>query len=172
MDIKQIGKSQNIPTAENLSLAEEKLGFTLSPSYKKFVKKYGSGLLCGFFNIFVPGSKVDLVNRSEEYKKTIKENIKMGLWKNVKGISEDWLLNLFPFGSTDNGDIMCWDISKKNDDGEYPIYLLDSEQEAAPLLAQSLNELIEEVCIRQKLDQIFPMGQGQSWSLPNTFEPY
>jgi hypothetical protein len=162
------------PTDDDVKIVEHTLGITFPPSYNKFVKKYGAGLLCGLFLIHVPNSTdedVDLVRKHRFEKETTKELVEAGFWDRLV-TDKDWLLSLFPFGSSENGDILCWDLNQKDENGEYPIYLLDNEQSAAPLVAHSMDEFVEEFCINQKIDDIYPMGQGERWNLPARFESF
>ncbi len=164
-----------IPTKEYLISAESKLTFKFPDSYVSFVTQYGGGSLCGLFNILVPNTSnanIDIISKNKELKSLIKENIEAGFWDNVGGVSKEWLLSLEPFRESDNGDILCWDINKKNEKGEYQIYLLENEQNEAPLVATTLDEFIQEFCLNQKIDDIFPMGQGKKWNLEPTFKPF
>lgn len=162
-------------TRKVINRAENELGFTFPDSYVNFVMQYGGGLLCGLFNILVPNTSstnIDIVARNKELKSLIKENIEAGFWDDAKDISKEWLLSLEPFGTSDNGDIMCWDVNKKDERGEYEIYLLENEQNEAPLVAKNLDEFIQGFCLDQKIDEIFPMGQGEKWNLQATFKPF
>jgi len=172
------GHITKTPNDDDLQLVEQKLQFLLPPSYKNFVKQYGEGLLCGLFLIYVPNSEdenIDLFKKYAFEKNIIKEHIESGYWNNFiesQELSKQWFLSLEPFGSSENGDILCWDTAKRDQSGEYPIYLLDNEQSTAPLVAHSMDEFVEGFCINQKIDEIYPIGHGQKWDLPNTFEVF
>lgn len=172
-NLKIQGTITTTPNDEDIRKAEEELGLTFPPSYKNFVKRFGNGVLCSMFLIYVPNSmneNLDLVKKYTFEKDIIQQNVEGGLWDDA-AVDKNWLLSLTPFGSSQNGDILCWDTNQKSESGEYNIYLLDNEQNGTPLVARSMNEFVEEFCINQKIDEIYPVGQGEKWNLPNTFEP-
>jgi cell wall assembly regulator SMI1 len=174
MEIQITNIATGIPTQEDISSAENTLGIKLPDSYKDFVLKYGVGLLCDLFTIYVPNAvntQLELVHMSQQDKNVIIENIEGNLWEYAEPtVDTDWLQTLTPFGTSINGDIVCWDANRKLENGEYPIVILSSEQEYAVKVATSMSEFID-FCLSGKIDELLPVGQGKKWKLPSTFVP-
>lgn len=174
MDIQVTQNVTGIPSQADLTFAEDKLGIKLPDSYKEYVLKYGVGILCDLFTIYVPNSAnphLELVQMSQQDKSIIKENIEGNLWEYAEpAVDTEWLQTLTPFGSSINGDTVCWDTNRKLENGEYPIVILSSEQEYAVEVATSMSEFID-FCLNGKIDELLPVGQGKKWKLPSTFVP-
>lgn len=170
-------KPNNLPSEEGISKAEKYLGYKFPPSYISFVKNYGTGLLCGFFNIFVPGvsnNNLALEKRAVEYEKMrLRDKTHLTYWKDAKPpVNIPWLKTLRVFGSSDNGDLLCWDINNPRMNNEYPIYFLDNEEACIIHAGDSIDDFIEGFCINGKIDELYPLGKNEKWNLPHTFIPY
>jgi len=55
------------------------------------------------------------------------------------------LLHLFPFGISENGEILCWDLSSGSIDNEYLIYILGPRMQSIRYGARNLYEFIERI---------------------------
>jgi hypothetical protein len=171
----KITKKPSGPLAlDDLNLAELQLGFSLPPSYKEFVNKFGEGLLADFFRIpSIKTKGADLVVWNKRLKKQIKEAVGDKLWEMAEvPPKKKWILSLEPFADTTNGDILCWDIDTKDKAGEYAVFLLDNGYSCYPKVSTSFQEFVDEFCLNQKIDKIYPVGNGKKWGLPPTFEPW
>jgi hypothetical protein len=173
MNLQIKGILTKIPTEEDIKNTGKELGIDLPPSYIKFVKEYGAGQLCGMFLIYVPGSeKIDLIKRSKRDTQLIAESVEYNLWDSSSTkVDATWLKTLVPFGSSSNGDILCWDINQKFEEGEYPIVFLEHEQECAVTVAKNIEDFITNFCLANKIDEVNPIGNGEKWNLTNSFEP-
>jgi len=158
-------------STELLAEVEKILGCTLPPSYIEYIQRWGSGLAFGLFVIWPPDSNphIDIRVQSPDNRHIIQEHIDWGLWNADK---VEFLKGLIPFGESENSDILCWDPQKRLPNGEMPIYLLDNEQALAPYVGDSLMTFFGDYCADEKLDEVFPVGQGQKWNLPKNFDPY
>jgi hypothetical protein len=176
MNLKIKGTIMNIPTDQDIITAEKELGLSLPKSYIDFVQTYGTGQLCELFNIFVPevdNENINLAIASKATREFIHESTDMGLWGESKPkVDTKWIDSLIPFGNSDNGDILCWDTEKKDDDGEYPIVFLENEQAFAFVAANSMEEFVDEFCINGEIDILYPVGDGTTWELEGIFQPY
>jgi hypothetical protein len=174
-NIRVIGSVKDIPSEAQIKIVESTLDLRLPTSYRNFVTKFGSGLLCDLFSIYIPGAKIDhmdLMAESKLKKVTIMNALKSGFIESEKlGLNNvDVVKSFVPFGNSSNGDILCWDTLHENE-GEYPIYFIDNEYTTIFIAAQSLNEFVEEFCLK-KIDEIYPIGNGDKWNLPATFKAY
>lgn len=174
MELKVTNNVTGTPSEKDLTSAEHKLGIKLPDSYKKYVCKYGVGLLCDLFMIYVPNAvntNIELIQMSLQDKSIIKDNIEGNLWKYAEpAVDTGWLQTVTPFGTSINGDTVCWDTTRKLENGEYPIVILSSEQEYVVEVATSMSEFID-LCLNGKIDELLPIGQGKKWNLPATFVP-
>jgi hypothetical protein len=170
-----IGNPENIPSEKDINLAEKLVGFQLPNSYKQFVSQFGTGLLCGLFNIFVPGVKnenINLVDQSKKSHSRLMKGIEHGFWKYAEPKADtEWLKTLKIFGSSDNGDMLSWDVQKIIN-GEYLIYFLDNEQECVFLAADTLDDFVNVFCVGGNIDKLYPLGNEKKWNLPSTFQSY
>ncbi len=113
-------------------------------SYKEFVKKYGYGRSLGIFYIYIPtDSYGDSWNiRTEEIKATYYEDVlNDDVWFEIKPDgTKELLLNLVPFGWSENGHYLFWDITSEPTLGEYDIYLSNFKEIGFKKIASSLYE--------------------------------
>ena len=116
-------------------------------SYKEFVKKYGYGRSLGIFYIYIPmDSYGDSWNiRTEEIKATYYEDVfNDDIWFEIKPDgTKELLLNLVPFGWSENGHYLFWDITSEPTLGEYDIYLSNFKEIGFKKIASCLYEMID-----------------------------
>lgn len=113
-------------SSENITRAEEKLGVNFPPQYKEFVKKYGSGGICGVDILGVEGEDyASVVESTERYRE-------LGLPKKyivVENVDEF----VYCLNTVDKYNIVRWDAISKQERNRYENfseYLQDSFQEA------------------------------------------
>jgi hypothetical protein len=161
-----------VPFLEDIRTSEEKLNFKLPPSYLNFIKKFGWGVLCNLFLISIPSpnTAADLIGRSIDGKKIISDCFEMGFW-DLSKLSKEKGENLFVFGASENGDLLCWDLENGNEDGEFPIWFLGDENEVVGKIADNLYDFDNNFCINQEIDKHYSAGGDRKWNLPLIFKP-
>jgi cell wall assembly regulator SMI1 len=95
---------------EAISAVEEKLGVALSPSHRQFLS-WANGGVVGFVQVFgvdCEGSEysMDLIAKVSQMR------------PHIEGIEEGKVL---PFGADWGGNYLCFDLTKRAPDGEYPV---------------------------------------------------
>ena len=103
----------DVPLARAWSSIEKKF-CKLPDDYKNFIETYGSGCIDGFIWIFNPFASNRNLNLSDQVQvkiealndlaKTFNEGIPFPLFPEPNG--------LLPFGVTDNGDVLFWQVTK------------------------------------------------------------
>ncbi len=120
-------------------------GLPFPNSYKKFVREYGYGLLLGQFHIYIPmDSYGDSWNvKSNSIKATYYTDlVNNDIWFELKpDASIEIAKNLVPFGSSDNGYYVFWDIESFLE-GEYDIYITDFRGTGFRKIGKTLEEVI------------------------------
>ena len=140
-------------------------------SYREFAKKYGYGLLCELFLIYVPlGDYCDSwENQTRILKDTFNDFIDNHWYLTLDPDGTEKIIkNAVPFGKSENGDFLFWDISSEPQKDEFNIYITDFGGLGVIKIAESLNEfidLITEVDLRPQIRQFI------NHSLPPIFTP-
>lgn len=147
-------------------------GKKFPPSYVSFVRQYGYGLSCGLFIIYIPmGDYPDsFFVRSREIISTYQDVLdnKEELWFDVApDLEYSQLKDLIPFGVSENGDYLFWDIMSKED--EMDIYITDFRATGFIRVATDLYDFFYKVTSPDKYKEVLPFAQEM---LPNTFQPF
>lgn len=155
--ISKTSMSMNIKIlGEHITKADQKMlenfqfqnGRRFPASYRKFAKKYGYGLLCDLFLIYVPlGDYCDSwINQTSELKETFNEFISNEWYLTLEPDgNESLILNAVPFGKSENGEFLFWDISSEPQKDEFNIYITDFGGIGVIKIAESLDEFIDKI---------------------------
>lgn len=147
-------------------------GRKFPPSYVSFVRQYGYGLSCGLFIIYIPmGDYPDsFFIRSKEIISTYQDvlNNKEELWFDVApDLEYSKLKDLIPFGVSENGDYLFWDIMSK--ESEMDIYITDFRATGFLRVARDLYDFFYKVTSPDRYKEVLPFAQEM---LPNTFQTF
>ncbi len=115
-------------------------------SYRQFAKQYGYGLLCDLFLIYVPlGDYCDSwFNQTSVLKEVFNDFISNSWYLTLEPDGDESLfLNAVPFGKSENGDFLFWDISSEPKNDEFDIYITDFGGIGVIKIAESMDEFIE-----------------------------
>ena len=149
-----------------------KNGRKFPSSYVSFVRQYGYGLSCGLFIIYTPmGDYPDsFFIRSKEIISTYQDVLdnKENLWFDVApDLEYSRLKDLIPFGVSENGDYLFWDIMSTED--EMDIYITDFRATGFLRVASDLYELFYKVTSPDRYKEVLPFAQEK---LPTTFQTF
>ncbi|SHL56239.1 SMI1/KNR4 family protein [Myroides odoratimimus] len=168
-NIKVIGEPTIFGNLEYLESHRFINGLPFPNSYKKFVRKYGYGLLLGQFHIYIPMNNYgDSWNvKSDAIRETYYNDlVNNDIWFELKpDASIEIVKNLVPFGSSDNGYYLFWDIESFFE-GEYDIYITDFRGTGFRKVGKNLQDVIREFVTN--ID-FLPFLKK---SLPNIFQCY
>lgn len=168
------GSLKDVPTENQLNDAAARLNIALPPSYREFAMRYGNGLTCGLFMIYVPMERTgfawssSVVDMSNDLKRDIKEAAE-GKFLNYKPDgSPELARRLVPFGGSENGDILAWDpASPSSNDGELWIYVVGPRSDSIARSAPDLVDFIRRCSLPNTGDVL----RRAEFTLPPTFEP-
>jgi hypothetical protein len=169
-----LGRPVDVPGAADMDAAAQALGIALPPSYATFARKYGNGLTCNLFMIYVPMSKAGyswssgLPERSADLRDDIARALGRGRLQLQPGQTVALVERLVPFADSENGDdILAWDPEDRaGDDGELAIYAVD-DTSSLRKVAPDLGDLLRRVA-RPSTGGVLA---GATFTLPLTFEP-
>ena len=141
-------------------------------SYKEFVKKYGYGVTCNLFIIYIPMNVYgdSFFVRSKEVIATYQDVLddEEELWFDFgPNVAYSKLKDLVPFSVSENGDYLFWDISTYNNN-EYDIYMTNFRGLPFTKVASSLNELFDKITSERDFRSVFPFSESP---LPKQFKP-
>ena len=167
-------KNSNIITNGDFSTLKSftfKNGRKFPSSYISFVEKYGYGLSCELFIIYIPmGDYPDSIFiRSKEIISTYQDvlDVEEELWFDLgPDLKYKDLQNLFPFGMSENGHYLFWDITSKGKEDEMSIYITDFRGIGFLKVADDLYDFFEKVVSKKKYREVLPFAEN---ALPNTF---
>jgi hypothetical protein len=120
-------------TDVELDAVESHLGMPLPPSYREFMKRFGSGELLGWVRLdeitVERRGGFDVVSHTRDvrdYAKMFRDRVP----------NAAWFTQLVCFGGNGGGDAYCWDPSAKSlaHPHEYPCYNMPHEDEENPVL--------------------------------------
>ncbi len=142
------------------------------PSYREFVQRYGYGLSCGLFLIYIPMDKYpdSWHIRSKEIISTYQDVLddEDSLWFDLEpDVTYQKLKDLIPFAKSDNGEYLFWDI-ESGEDQEFDIYITDFRGIGFTKVASNLYELFEKITSESSFKEVLPFNQNP---LPNVFQP-
>ncbi len=109
-------KEEKKITNEQWYSVEKKIGFIFPSDYKSFINMYGEGGINSFLWIFSPFSEnenLNLLYRAKEFKVSY-ETMKKEFPNDFQFNFFDGEKGILPWGITDNGDELYWNVSKEN----------------------------------------------------------
>ena len=170
-------KNSNMITNGDLSVLKSftfKNGRKFPSSYISFVERYGYGLSSGLFIIYIPmGNYPDSIFlRSKEIISTYQDILdnEEKLWFDIEpDLKYQDLKNLFPFGMSENGHYLFWDITSNEIKDEMNIYITDFRGTGFLKVANDLYEFFEKVVSKNKYKEILPFSENP---LPNIFQVF
>ncbi|MBO2013013.1 SMI1/KNR4 family protein [Hymenobacter negativus] len=169
-----LSKEPRFVTVDTNCLLTHKLadGQSFPPSYLDFATQLGWGRLCGLLLVYVPlGQYPDswliqspkIRQYMDDFYKEMEYDALFLEPDGYEGI-EQYLL---PFAMSENGEYLAWDTSRRDDAGEFPIYVLAARLGGIRYGAKDLYEFIEKCTDEAAVKTMF--GTGYS-ALPPTFE--
>ena len=147
-----------------------KSGKGFPTSYKEFVKKYGFGVTCNLFIIYIPMNayRDSFFVRSKEVITTYQDVLddEEELWFDLgPNVAYSKLKDLVPFSVSENGDYLFWDISTSNNN-EYDIYSTNFRGVPFTKIASNLYELFDQMTSESTFKNILPFSEKP---LPKVF---
>jgi hypothetical protein len=141
-------------------------GAGFPPSYTAFAKQLGWERLCGLLLVYMPqGQHPDSwLVQSPRIKQLIDDFYEEMEPDGYEGIER----SLVPFGMSENGEYLAWDISQRTADGELPIYVMASRMGGIRYGAENLYQLVEKCTNDTAVKAMF--GPGYK-AFPAVFEP-
>lgn len=140
-------------------------------SYRRFAKKYGYGLLCDLFLIYVPlGDYCDSwLNQTSDLKEIFNDFILNNWYLTLEPDgNESLILNAVPFGKSENGDFLFWDIFSEPQKDEFDIYITDFAGIGVIKIAESMDEFVDKITNPNLDSRIL---EFVNHSLPPVFSP-
>lgn len=140
-------------------------------SYRDFASEYGYGLLCGLFLVYVPlGYYCDSWTiQTAVLKQTFNYFIENDAYLTLEPDgSVELIERAVPFGKSENGDFLFWDLDSSSCDDELDIYVTDFGGIGVVKIASSLYDFIDKITDINYSD--LP-NLLLSNSLPRTFMP-
>jgi len=142
-------------------------------SYIDFVEKYGYGLSCDLFLIYIPMDEYpdSFFLRSEEIISTYQDVLddEDELWFDLEpDITYIQLKDLIPFAMSENGHYLFWDINSNNNQNELDIYITDFRGIGFTKVANNLYDFFENITSENTFKNILPSSEK---SLLKTFKP-
>jgi hypothetical protein len=141
---------------KNWQEVQTTLGVLFPGDYKAFISRYGSGCLGEFiwiFNPFTNNPNLSLQRQAKvridavrEFNKAVWQNFPFGLFPEPGG--------LFPFGATDNGDVLYWLCEGEAD--HYSVVLCDSRAPKYEKFDVGMTDFLADVLSRKLKCNIFP----------------
>lgn len=130
-------------------------GVGFPKSYQDFAIKYGYGLSCRNFIIYLPLKEDNcdsFTTRTLELKQIFDETIKNNWYLTLEPSGD---INLFrscvPFGISENGYFLFWDIQEQE---EFDIYMTDFRGYGVRKVGNTLNEFLEVITSPQDYKKI------------------
>ncbi|MBN8781338.1 SMI1/KNR4 family protein [Thiobacillus sp.] len=143
------------PVADGWSDAERKLG-KLPDDYKRFIELYGTGSIDGFvwiFNPFTSNKNLNLLDQIQikisalsDLSETFGEALPFPLFPKPNG--------LLPFGVTDNGDVLFWQVANNPDD--WKVIINAAREPKWKKYDVDMTDLLAGLLSRQIICEVFP----------------
>ncbi|MCA9068684.1 MAG: SMI1/KNR4 family protein, partial [Planctomycetaceae bacterium] len=144
------------PTESDWRSVEGKLGFTLPQDYKDFVDIYGAGSVDGFLWVLNPISKNPNLNLFDQAKSRLDAQRRFS--KDIRGITPYPLHpesnGLFPWGVTDNGDVLYWLC--EGPASAWRVVICDSRCSRWQILNAGFGEILMGIVIKELRIECFP----------------
>lgn len=145
-------------------------------SYIRFVKRYGYGLSCGSFLIYIPMN--DHPDSWHVQNPIFKERFLSVLeWGDPEELKQDILFpdgsiellhRAEPFAKSENGEYLFWDPDN-GEQNEFDIYITDFKGVGFTKIAANLDEFFERVTNADIFKQVLPF---HTTPLPKTFKGF
>ena len=159
---------KTVATPEDLDAFELPGGLALPPSYRDYAEHLGYGLTCGLFLFYIPmGDHCDSLSvRSRVLARVNRDAVEGEYMDFEPDGSAELVLRLFPFGISENGDVLGWDLEDERD-GEFRIYRIGPRAYGVKRVARTLFEYVEK-CLDERVAEV--MGRGYE-PMEREFEP-
>ena len=143
-NLKLTQKTTVTASAAQLESIRLRKNFQLPKSYCHFAEKFGYGLLCKLYIIYIPMKGEDsLEKRNVILTNTLMNALKNDLFDFAPDGSQELIERLVPFGISENGDILAWDSNERSSDDEYAIYMIAPRCAGVAKSATSLYDFVE-----------------------------
>lgn len=150
-------------------------GAAFPPSFLAYGRELGYGLLCRLVIVYLPYAG-EFEQHPDSWfiqSRKIKAIFEYYLDEMINVLEDDpaypqLIAHGIPFARTENGEFLFWDGSKKQDNGELPIYFTDFST-GIYHAGDSLYEFIANVTSAQHFKSVL---RFTSQPLPATFKPY
>jgi hypothetical protein len=155
---------------EGLRSVELRCGFKLPQSYCDFALKFGYGLLCNLFIIYVPKKDHgdDLVKRTVILSKVIRDGVENNSLEYEPNGTAELALCLIPFGISENGHILAWNPNESSVSNEHFIYIIGYKLGYIKRAAPDLYSFVES-CLDNSISKLIG---GSAQLIRPTFQPY
>lgn len=160
-----------LASAVTVTAAKEQLdsvaltgGFSLPDSYRDFAMRFGYGVLCEMFIIYIPmGDYGDSVTvRCLALKRMFAETVAEDIFEYEPDGSPELVARLVPFGISENGHTLAWDPDSKGK-RESVIYAVAPKCLAVRKAAPDLYTFLEK-CLDVRVKEM--LGRGYEPLLP------
>lgn len=160
--IDSIGPARRNPDAAKLDRHEKRTKLALPASYRAYCEVFGEGTFCGYFNVHVPGGRLESFQEEASGRKEF-----------VGEHYGAWAERLVPFADTVGGDIVAWDpeVVTRKKDRELAVYVLPRDADEPVRAADTFRHLVERVFLHPDRlgDLLGFVDDGEP--LPVDFEP-
>lgn len=134
---------------------EQQLGTRLPSDYKNFIDRFGSGTIGRFVWIFSPYTNNEHVNLERQL--VSQRDVLANLAEGGEDIPFDYFPGeggLFPFGATDNGDVLYWRTKGAPDD--WTVIVNEARGPKWESFELPMTEFLTQILTRQISCSIFP----------------
>lgn len=133
-------------------------------SYINFVEKYGFGLSCDLFLIYIPMAEYpdSWCIRKQEIISTYQDVLdnEENLWFDIEpDVTYAKLKDLIPFAMSENGHYLFWDIYSGKGQ-EFDIYITDFRGIGFVKVADNLYEFFEKITSLSTFKEVLPFSQN------------
>ncbi|USA45403.1 SMI1/KNR4 family protein [Acinetobacter sp. C26M] len=134
---------------------ESKLGLVIPNDYKEFIQIYGSGSIDSFLTIFNPFSENININLIDQL------YVQSEVYKDLKSYGEEVPYDFFPlkngilpFGMTDNGDVLFWQVNDLPK--EWNVIINEARSSNWDVLKISMTDFLLGILQRKVVCNFFP----------------
>ena len=167
------GTLVDLPQDNAFDLFYEKFGIDVPEDYRQFISKFGSGAICGFFWIYNPAARHTYINLLEQpprdldaYREAFDspdETNKFPLYPKQEGF--------FPFGRTDNGDVLFW--KTRGDPEEWTVVIASAREQVHDDTGLTFERYFETLFKMDLESQVLPddlLNNGTYFSPPHQMQ--
>lgn len=146
-------------------MVESRNGFEYPLDYKRFIELYGSGSICDFFWVINPKAKNKAINvEKADYFLWAYEDLKEQFPDDFQRSRFPASGSFYPWGFTDNGDCLAWDVSGRCND--WGVVVIGSDLELENAYSFSFSEFLVELLSRR----IMPSAIAGNFTMPPVFK--